>query len=249
MKISDLISNALIELGVLAAGQTVSADHSSFCLNKLNRLFDNWNADGDYIYATTLFRGTLTPNHSPHTIGITGLTPAADLVVSVTRPQKIDYANLILTDVTPNIHRKLTIKDDAWWMSNPIPDLATQIPYDLWPNYSWPLAQLYLWPVPTKAYDIEINLWTSLASVALTDTFTMPPGYEDAVTMSLAESLVSAFPSAPGAQTAALQAAQARGRIKALNSESPTMVCDGAAQSIDSRPTATIANFLSGFFN
>lgn len=247
MTITDLITNALIELGVIATGQTLPSEHAAFCLNKLNRLFDNWNADGDYIYATTLFRGTLTPNHNPHTIGLSANTP--DLTVTATRPQKIDYANLILTDVTPNIHRKLTIVDDAWWMHNPIPDQATQIPYYLWPNYSWPLAQLYLWPVPTKAYDIEINLWTSLASVAITDTFTMPPGYEDAVTMSLAESLVSAFPNAPGAQTAALQASQARGRIKALNSEAPTMVADGAAQSIDSRPTATIANFLSGFFN
>ena len=188
MTTSDVISNALMEIGALGPGETLSAEDSAFALSKLNRLFDNWNTEELYIYGTLLFQGTLTPNHNPHTIGLAASSP--DFTVTTSRPPKVLLANLVLTDVTPNIFRPMTIVDDAWWMNNPVPDLATQIPYYLWPNYAWPLGQLFLWPVPTKAYDIRLDLWTLFSSLALSDTFTLPPGYEDAVTLSLAESLL-----------------------------------------------------------
>ena len=245
MTANDIITNALIELGVLAPGESLPTESATFCLDKLNRLFDNWNAESEFVYGTLLFQGTLTANHNPHTLGTSG----ADFTVTTSRPPKILSANLVLTDVTPNIFRPLLLVDDDWWMKNPVPDLATQIPYYLWPNYAWPKMSLYLWPVPTKAYDIRLDLWTLFPSMAMTDVFTLPPGYEDAVTLSLAESLIPSFPGAPGAQGVALLASQARSRIKSLNSEAPTMASDGGVQSMDSRPRATMANFLSGFFN
>ena len=247
MTVTDIITNALTELGILAPGESLPTEQATFCLSKLNRLFDSMNAESLFIFGTLLFQGTLTANHNPHTLGIASTTP--DFTVTTARPPKILSANLVLTDVTPNIFRPLVLVDDDWWMKNPVPDLATQIPYYLWPNYSWPKMSLYLWPVPTKAYDIRLDLWTLFPSMALGDTFTLPPGYEDMVTLSLAETLIPSFPNAPGAQGVALLAAQARARVKSLNSEAPTMVCDGAVQSMDSRPRASIANFLSGFFN
>jgi len=244
MTASDIISNAMQEINALAAGETLSSEDASFGLSKLNRLLDNWNTESLFIYGTLLFQGTLTAEHNPHTIGTSG----TDFIVSTARPPKITKANLVLTDVTPNIFRPLVVVDDAWWMNNPVPTLETQIPYYLWPNYSWPTASLYLWPVPTKAYDIRLDLQTLFSSFALSDTFSLPPGYEDAVTLSLAESLTSAFGKSPS-PVLVQQAAAARGRVKSLNSEAPTMACDGAVQSMDSRPRASIANFLSGFFN
>lgn len=246
MTISDIISNAMLEIGVLAAGETLSAEDAAFGLSKVNRMFDNWNTESNFIYGTLLFQGTLTANKNPHTIGPAASTP--DFTVTTARPLKILGANLVLTDQTPNIFRPLKIVDDEWWMNNPVPSLATQIPYYLWPNYSWPTASLFLWPVPTTAYGIRLDLWTLFSSMALADTFTLPPGYEDAVTLSLAESLTSSYGKQPS-PVLVQQAALARGRVKSLNSEAPTMACDGAVQSMDSRPSASIANFLSGFLS
>lgn len=244
MTASDIISNAMLEIGVLAPGEALGADDASFGLSKINRLFDNWNAESLFIYGTLLFQGTLTPNKNPHTIGLAG----SDFVVTTARPPKILGASLVLTDQTPNIFRPLKIVDDEWWMNNPTPTLATQIPYYLWPNFSWPQGNLFLWPVPTKAYDIRLDLFTLFSSLALSDIFSFPPGYEDAVTLSLAESLTSSFGKSP-APVLVQQAALARGRVKSMNSEAPTMTCDGAVQSMDSRPSASIANFLSGFLS
>lgn len=246
MTAQDIISNALFEIGALAAGETVSAEDSVFALSKLNRLFDNWNAESLYIFGTVLSEFTLTPNHNPHTIGIA--STSSDFTVTTGRPSRIDTANLVLTDQSPVIYRPLKIVDDAWWMNNPVPSLATQIPYYLYPNYGWPQGQIYLWPVPTTAYKIRLDLWTLFSSMALTDTFTFPPGYEDAVTLSLAESLAPTFGKSPS-PILIQQAAIARGRVKSMNSEPPTMACDGAVQSMDSRPSASIANFLSGFLS
>lgn len=246
MTTSDVISNAMLEIGALAPGEALSAEDAAFGLSKLNRLFDNWNTESLFIYGTLLFQGTLTPNKNPHTIGLATSTP--DFSVVTARPPKILSANLVLTDQTPTIYRPLKIVDDDWWMANPMPSLATQIPYYLWPNYSWPQGNMFLWPVPTKAYDIRLDLWTLFSSLALTDTFTLPPGYEDAVTLSLAESLTSTFGKSPS-PVLVQQAALARGRVKSLNSEAPTMACDGAVQSMDARPSASIANFLSGFLS
>lgn len=242
----DIVKNAMYELNILAAGEEPSSADANFVLGKMNRIFDNWNAESLFIYGSLFFQGTLTPNKNPHTIGVAG--SGADFIVATSRPPRIDDANLVLTDVTPNIFRPLKIEDDAWWMRNPVPSLPTQIPYYLYPNYGWPLGQLYLWPVPTKAYDIRLLLWTLFTSLALTDTFTLPNGYEDAITLTLAESIAAPFGKQIDPLTAR-NAALARGRIKSLNSEAPEMKCDGAVQSMDNRPQASIANFLSGFFN
>ena len=248
MTVQDIITNALIEIGADAPGESLAPERATFCLSKFNRLLDNWNTENLFLFATTLFQGTLTANHNPHTLGITG-SGADFATLATSRPPVILEANLVLTDVTPNIFRPLKIVDDAWWMNNPVPSLATQIPYYLWPNYAWPNTSLYLWPVPTTAYDIRLNIQTLLANpLTLSTTFTLPPGYEDAVTLSLAESLLTTFERPPSPMLVQ-KAADARGRIKSLNSEAPTMICDGGAQSMDSRPRASIANFLSGFFN
>lgn len=244
MTASDIISNAFLEIGVGAAGETLQSEQSAFGLSKLNRLFDNWNADGDFIFASTLFQGTLTAEKNPHTIGTAG----TDFIVTVGRPVRITDANLVLTDVTPNIFRPLKIVDDAWWMQNPVPTLDTKVPYYLYPNFSWPTGQLYLWPVPQTAYDIRLLIDTQIASLALSDTFSMPQGYEDAVTLSLAESLAAAYERPVNPQLSRAAAA-ARERIKSNNSDTPQMMCDAAAQSQDARPQASIANILSGFFN
>jgi hypothetical protein len=245
VKALDIITNAMFEINMLEAGETPSSEDAAFCLSKLNRLFDNWNTESLFIYGTLLAQFTLTPNKNPHTIGLAATSP--DFTVTTARPPKILQASLVLTDQSPNLFRDLHIVDDAWWTSNPFPTLATQIPYYLWPNYSWPQGNLFLWPVPTTAYDIRLDLWTLFSSMALTDVFTLPPGYEDAITLSLAESLIAPFKA--DASPSLIQAAmQARARIKSLNSEAPVMGCDPAVQSVDSVPKASIANFYSGFF-
>src|SRR5439155_146871 len=106
----------------------------------------------------------------------------------------------------------------------------------------WPNGSLYLWPIPTQANAIELELWTLLNKVLLTDTFSLPPGYEEALTLTLAEGLCPPF----GRQVDPLlssNAMKARAIIKSVNSAAPRMdLRDG----IEGGANRAYFNYLTG---
>jgi hypothetical protein len=118
----ELITNAIWKSMPACPGKLASSDDAALGLSKLNRLLDNWNAESLFIYGTTLSDFTLTINHNPHTIGVSG--SGADFIVTTARPPKIEAAALILTDQTPNIYSPLEIVDGDWWINNPTPDVS-----------------------------------------------------------------------------------------------------------------------------
>ena len=65
----DLITDAFLEAGIFAAGETPSAEDANFGLSKLARLFDAWDAEGLNIFATEFLQFVLVPNVQPLLIG------------------------------------------------------------------------------------------------------------------------------------------------------------------------------------
>jgi hypothetical protein len=213
----DLINNALLEIGALAQGETPRAEESTFCLSKLNRLLDAWNARKLYVYAQHFVNYTLTPNLSPHTIGPTGTFVVAQ------RPVSIEGAAIIINTTTPNVTNPLSLRDHDWWANERVKALANQLPSDLYYEPDWPNGSLFLWPVPTTAYGLELDTRTVLSTFPdLVTTFSLPPGYEDAVTFSLAESLIPSFQVPPQiAVSVSSSAMRARALIQGPNSMAP----------------------------
>jgi hypothetical protein len=213
MTIHELISDALVELGVLGAGQTASGPLAIFGLRRLNRLFDLWNATRQAVYADTVTTHTLTPDLQPHTIGPTGAT----FTVSQ-RPVSVESANLVISD----LRYPIAIRDTDSWMRLTDPTFASERPTLLNYRPGWPNGSLYLWPVPSSAHTLDLHARVVLSSVVLADTFTMPPGYEAAVMLSLAEAL--ARPLGRQADGDLIdKARQARATIFANNEETPTL--------------------------
>lgn len=211
----DIISDALNELGVLSAAETPSAEDAAFGLRRLNQLLDSWNAERDAVYADVFASGTLTPSLSPHTIGPTGT------IVTAQRPVSIEGANLMLSST---VRSSIDVTRDAsWWFARSTPLLATTIPTDLYYDPTWPNGSLYFWPVPTTTGPVE--LWTRqvLAALTLVTVFTMPPGYQEAVSLSLAEAIAPAYGGQVPPQTSA-SAAKARARIFNNNRVVPKLV-------------------------
>lgn len=79
----DLITDALIEIGVYAAGETPSNEDAVFCQSKANRLFDAWNADGLNIYSVAFLQYILKTNTQPLTIGQAAQITQASLTANV----------------------------------------------------------------------------------------------------------------------------------------------------------------------
>ncbi len=186
---AEILKDAYIEIGVVDPIDTVPAELQTLALVRLNSLLNTWNAEQAATYNVTFPTFTLTPSLSPHTIGPSGAT-----VTATQRPVAIIGANLQIGSGANLVNVPIAIRDDAWWLRQPVPNITSGIPTDLYYSPDWPNGSMYFWPIPTVAYGIQLEVRYVLANVAQADlstSFSMPPGYQAAITKSLAEDLVT----------------------------------------------------------
>lgn len=185
----DLVTSAMLEAQILAAGETASAADGNWGLEKLQRLIDQYNTREELIYNVNFSRYTLQVNHTPHTIG-----PGGDFNVPV-RPVRLVKASLVLTSGSSiPIDIPLYIGDDAWWASNAIKDLTSTLPTAVYYSPGTPLGQLYFWPVVTQVNDVRLETWVNLTqAVDLNTSIAMPQGYWDAIVKTLAVELCPSY--------------------------------------------------------
>lgn len=213
-----------MEIRSARAGDVPNPDDMGDALLMFNELLDLLNATERALYTDTFFSGTLTAALQPHTIGVTADSPT--FAISVARPTQIKAANLLITAATPTTRIPLTLRDGQWWMDVRARLVSSAIPTDLYYDPGWPNGSIYLWPVPTTAYGLELNFSTLLASVALTDTFTLPPGYQAALRLTLAEAIAGMWGQAIGPDLAR-RAREARGAVWSENDTIPGVIPDG----------------------
>lgn len=236
--VPTLLANSMKEIGALASGEAPNANEQADVLGKLNRMLDRWNTQRLYAYNVNFANYTLTPNLSPHTIGPTGT-----FTVSV-RPVEIYAAALILNNVTPNVTMPLALRDDTWWAHQRVKSLKTSVPTDLYYSPDFPNGSLFFWPIPNTAYGMELESRVILASVVIGDTLNLPPGYEDAITLSLAEDICAMFQKSPSPSLTS-SAMRARAAIRSTNSFSPRISTVDAGMPSGGN-TRTNWNYLTG---
>lgn len=214
--VNAICEAAYQEIGVLGEGQPMSALKGAAAVKKLNLLLDNLNAERCGVYTDLFPTGVLVPNLAPHTIG-----PSGTYVVTQ-RPVTLDGCNIIDSSVTPPcVIANLNIRDQNWWLAQSVKALTSTLPTDVYYQPSWPNGNLFFWPVPTVAYGVEFMIRVVLAGVTLqTVTDAMPPGYEEMVTLTLAEMLAPGESQAIPASTAK-RAREARARVYANNDITP----------------------------
>lgn len=219
----DIITDALVDLGVYAPGDPLEPSSVDTCVRWLNRIIDSWQALKRYAYNVNFSQYTLQPGHQPHTIG-----PSGDFTVAQ-RPVRIEGAALVLTTSTPPVDSPiLNIRDDDWWRNKRVKGLSSSVPTDLYPSYDSPNISLYFWPVPSFAYDVRLETWVSLQGVPLdadgnpdlTQPFSAPQGYNKALLLTLEEEAGPSFSKPPDANLIR-RAAAARAAIQSNNSKSP----------------------------
>lgn len=242
MTVLDLCTDAAQECGAIAIGETLEAAAVQQVLGKLRRLLNNWNADQRAVYAAAFDTYTLVPSLDPHTIGPTGT-----FVVTI-RPVSLDGANLILPSSPTGVQTPIKVRDKQWWLAQTVPDISTTYPTDVYYQADWPNGKLYFWPIPTAAYQVQLMTRVLLNDLPdLTTTFTLPPGYQDAITLTLAEDCLTLFPAAAPGVAAQLErkGREARTRIFANNDPTPKLrtADSGLTGSSDRRGTW---NFWTG---
>lgn len=187
----QLITAAMQEIGALAGGETPSNDDQAWVLQKLQRLIDRYNADRTKIYNVGFQTFTLPASTQPITMG-----PGAQFDMNQ-RPVEIPSIGLMLLNTDPQVKLYLNRRDQAWWAANRVPQLTSTLPTDYYYSPDWPNGNLYLWPIPTQVNDLLIEMRTVLAEITAYQgnggTFSLPPGYWDAVVYSLAVEISPSF--------------------------------------------------------
>lgn len=184
--VSDLVTSALRELGIVDMLDAPPAELSALGLGLLNRLLDDWNADRGTIYADVHTSPVaLSSGTNPHTIGPSGATFTA----TTTRPVSVEGIRLT-TDNGETYLAPLRPRDAAWWHAVAATGVQSDYPTDFYYDPTWPNGSIYLYPEPGSS-SVKAQLWYRivLAQVALADTVTLPPGYYSALLETLKEKL------------------------------------------------------------
>jgi hypothetical protein len=115
------------------------------------------------------------------------------------------------------------LQDRQWFQSIGTPAQSSSQPSDVWYNPLWPNGELNFWPRPSTAAAIEVCTRQLLLQLALTDTFSLPPGYRSMLQKTLAERVAAPYEKTVPSQLTK-DAAAARARVFGANTEIPRLI-------------------------
>jgi hypothetical protein len=186
--VEALVADALREIAVLAAGETMSASEGTNGLASLNRMVNAWKAEKVFIYQNAATTWAIVSGTGTYTVGTGG-------TVNVLRPMHIVAINIRDAVTTPAYEMGLRLMTDQDWAEVRIKAQTAYRPQAAYYNLSYPLATLFLWPIPTSATLTGV-LYAPLATdefAALTSTVSLPPGYERMIVKNLAMELAPQY--------------------------------------------------------
>lgn len=186
---------ALQDLGILGAGQTMTAAQGQMFLVRTNRMLQAWTLQPltvPYIkrevFDATVGKGSPT---NPYTIG-----PGGDFD-TVRPPQILGFAELQNSGTTNEVEiPRGLLTPDAWeaiQVKRITNALGTNLYYQ--PTYAGGLGAIYIWPVQSTT-DYKVVLYTpaTLSEFADLDTdYDLPPGAEAAIQYNAAELMIPSF--------------------------------------------------------
>lgn len=224
----DVVTDAMIEIGMLAPGEVPDSESGQWAFRKLNYLIDEWQAQAGKVYSYQYTVYTLVAGLSPHTIG-----PSANatfLTDNVPRPSRLESAALLLNVSPGQVDQLMNIRDHDWWAMQQVKQIETNVPTDVYYDPTSPDGSLYFWPVPNSQAQVRLQFWNIISQfTAITDPLggpsgpgTLPQAYRAALMYTLAERLV------PGSGRSAppelhSQATYARAALFSNNAKSPRM--------------------------
>lgn len=179
----DLITGALRKTGEYAPGEVLSAATANDALDIFNGMLDVLSNEGLAVFNNNENIVTLTAGQSVYTVGVGG-------DFNIQRPLRITQAySRLTTSGNGGVDFQCDIKDTAAYTSIGMKLQPGPWPKILYYNTNFPLAQMFLWPVPQRA--IEFHFWTDmvLQSVSLTTQLNLPQGYYLYLQYALAELL------------------------------------------------------------
>ena len=211
----DQINAALRLIGMLAEGETPSADTSNDALSALNQMIDSWNTERLSVFSTQDQVFTWTANQIHRTLGPTG-----NFVGN--RPILMDDATYF-KDPTNGISFGIKIINQQQYDGIAVKTVTSTYPQVMWINMDYPNIDMYVYPVPTKALEWHFISVTELDQPAtLATNLTFPPGYLRCFKYNLACEIATEFGVEPPANVARIAMTSKR-NLKRINNPDDIM--------------------------
>lgn len=186
----QLIEGAARLIGVLAEGQSLSAQGSNDALNTLNDLLDSWSNEG--LIAFPMLREAFA-------LGSVGLretyTWGSGGNLNSARPQSIRKALIQLTGTSPPIELPMQILNVDQYASVVLKTLQSNFPLFCYVDDAYPSRNVSVWPVPTDSTNslVFYSVKPLISIASLTATLSLPPGYQRALRYALAVELAPEY--------------------------------------------------------
>lgn len=175
----NMVDGALRIVGRLGSGDSPTSTENTDYLLVVKEMLDAWSAKLGPIFFETLETLTWTGGAASMTIGTGG-------AFNTPRPQSVRQANY--RDVSGNDYPPLDLITLERYQAIFQKTLSSQIPLQLAynPAFSSSLGTFYIWPVPASNWTFELlSLKPFTLPSALSDTVTLPPGFEEALRWNL----------------------------------------------------------------
>ena len=219
-QVRDMLTDALLQLGVFDPSEAIDASAANSALRELNRMLSSWANEDLMIPTKDRLTFNLVGGQQAYTIGVGGNfnTPYA------VRPGQIDLVSVVVNGVEIPID---TLNDEEW-RDITVKTTPSTFPLQVWANGNYPLDVLYFWPVPTAPNQLIMTVWGQIvAFTTINQTVTLPAGYEDAIVPNLAVRMAPSYGVNPSPVTVSLAQSTKR-RIKEMNFEPTYRTVDGA---------------------
>ena len=182
----DQINGALRLLGILAEGETPSAETSQDALTALNQMIDSWNTERLMIYNTIDQVFLWQPNLITQTLGPTG-----DFVGL--RPVLLDDSTYF-KDPSSGISFGIKFINQQQYDGIAVKTVTSTYPQVMWINMEYPNISMAIYPKPTKVLEWHFISVEELAQPAtLATELYFPPGYLRAFRYNLACEIAPEF--------------------------------------------------------
>ncbi len=219
---ADQINGALRLLGVLAEGETPSAETSQDALSALNQMIDSWSAERLSVFSTVDQVMIWQPNTLNATLGPTGSLLPVDPLYTPIRPVYIDDSTYFVDPAT-GISYGLKLINQQQYNGIAVKTVTSTYPQVMFVNMTYPDVDIFVYPKPTKVlhfHFVSVNPISQPANLATELTF--PPGYLRAFRYNLACELAPEFGVEPSRQVQRVAMASKR-VIKRVNNPDDIM--------------------------
>ena len=211
----EQIYGALRLLGVLAEGETPSAETSQDALMALNQMIDSWNTERLAVFSTQDQIFLWPPGELNRTLGPTG-----DFVGN--RPVLLDDATYF-RDPQTNVSYGIKFINQQQYDGIAVKTVTSTYPQVMWINMTFPDIEMVIYPVPLRLLEwhfISVEELTQPAN--LTTSLTFPPGYLRAFRYNLACEIAPEFGVEPSPQVQRI-AMYSKRNLKRINNPDDIM--------------------------